>query len=237
MGLEFNEKNHRYSFDGVELISANQFISLFHEPFEEKKIAYMVAKKRGTTMRNVIAEWNQIKADGTSIHELCEELIINGEIKKYSPRFRKKLQSAILFLKDQFSQHEIGQLVTEKQLYDLDYNIAGTADIISINDKKKTISVFDWKTNNKIDLESYQNKTFDDPIQHLAYTKYNKYCLQLSIYGYMLQKMYPDYVVQELAFINIRDDGFVKYNTPYMYSDIQKMLDYHKKRQLTIHEV
>ncbi len=229
MGLTFDEKKHVYKYDGKKLESANKLISNFHEPFDEKKIANIVAKKRGTTVKQVMIEWWKSRKKGDQIHDLCESLIINKEVNDCPEEFKGHIYSASLFLKDRLKSKDMDNVYAEKQLYNLDYGIAGTADVVFIDKKNKVIKIYDWKTNNKLETTSYNNKTMYEPLTHLVDSKYTRYCLQLSLYAYMLEQMYPDFKIQELAFVHLTDKGYKVFNTPYLKTDILNMLNEYKR--------
>lgn len=227
--LIFDPKNHEYKYNDQILDSVNYVISHYQEPFDGQKIAKIVARRDGKSVKSVFGEWKRIREEGTEIHNLCEDLLNNKEIscdEKYIP----KLLAAKQFVEYNIKDNDLKNLRTEMQLYNLHYGIAGTADVVLLDGKNKRICVYDWKTNTKIDTESYNNKRLYNPINHLIDSKYTKYSLQLSMYAYMLNELYKDYTIQELAFVHVKNDGYVKYNSPFMKHEVTSILEDYKKR-------
>jgi hypothetical protein len=72
--------------------------------------------------------------------------------------------------------------------------ICGQSDLVEVvNDK---INIIDYKTNKKIDTESYKNwdgisDKLQHPVSHIDDCNFNHYALQLSIYMYIMLKHNP----------------------------------------------
>ena len=195
--ITFDSKKHSYFAGETPLISVSQLLNFFHEEFDEGMISTMVARKRGIKPWQVRAEWKAKQKFGTVVHNLCEELIINKTVDNCSSEHEPYVKSAILFLKDRFSDKQIDEILSEKIMSDVDNNLAGTCDIIYIDHERKQICLFDWKVMDKMEKVSFGNKMMFKPIEYLPDTRYTKYSLQLSFYAYMAKLLYPDYEIQE----------------------------------------
>jgi len=226
MDVTFKSRNHEYLYGDIKLISVSKLIEQYHEPFNEKMIAAIVARKKGLPIKAILSDWKRARDDGTEVHKLCEELLTNKELYNINDKYRPYVENAFKFLTS-FTKDEINMITPEMLLYSIDDGVAGTSDIVLINHKKKYICVYDWKKVDKFDMLSYNNKTMHMPINHLVDTKYNKYSLQLSIYAYMLQLKYPEYVIQEIAFIQLTNETYRKYNTPYLKTDVINLLKHY----------
>ena len=113
--------------------------------------------------------------------------------------------------------------------------IAGQIDLLV--KKGKNIIVGDYKTNKEIKMKSFfDSKTKSSvkmkfPLNNLDDTNYWHYCLQLSTYAWMLQKLNPDFVIEDLVMIHIdHKDKMTIYHLPYLKNEVEKMLAFYKKQ-------
>jgi hypothetical protein len=110
--------------------------------------------------------------------------------------------------------------------------LCGQADkvFIGTDERGRFVDIDDYKTNNKIKRFAFKNEdtgrptTFKDPISHLHSHHINKYGLQVSLYGWMLEQ----------HGFRVRNTGFTHINelirVPYMKSEIESMVkDYSTK--------
>lgn len=113
--------------------------------------------------------------------------------------------------------------------------IAGQIDLLV--KKGNNIIIGDFKTNKEIKLKSfYDSKTKSSvkmkyPLNNLDDTNYWHYCLQLSTYAWMMQKLNPDFVIEDLVMIHIdHSDNMTIYHLPYLKTEVEKMLAFYKKQ-------
>lgn len=113
--------------------------------------------------------------------------------------------------------------------------IAGQIDLLV--KKGNNIIVGDYKTNKEIKMKSFfDSKTKSSvkmkfPLNNLDDTNYWHYCLQLSTYAWMLQKLNPDFVIEDLVMIHIDyKDKMTIYHLPYLKNEVEKMLAFYKKQ-------
>ena len=113
--------------------------------------------------------------------------------------------------------------------------IAGQIDLLV--KKGNNIIVGDYKTNKEIKMKSFfDSKTKSSvkmkfPLNNLDDTNYWHYCLQLSTYAWMLQKLNPDFVIEDLVMIHIdHKDKMTIYHLPYLKPEVEKMLAFYKKQ-------
>jgi hypothetical protein len=120
-------------------------------------------------------------------------------------------------------------LLVEEKLYNHSYKLAGTADIIRLEDKGG-FSVFDLKTNKKFNLYNQYSEYLLSPLSHLSACEYITYTLQLSLYAFMYQSMTGRNVNQlGIIYYNKEEKDFLYYPAPYMKADVQNLLDYYAK--------
>lgn len=113
--------------------------------------------------------------------------------------------------------------------------IAGQIDLLV--KKGNNIIVGDYKTNKEIKMKSFfDSKTKSSvkmkfPLNNLDDTNYWHYCLQLSTYAWMIQKLNPDFVIEDLVMIHIdHKDKMTIYHLPYLKNEVEKMLAFYKKQ-------
>ena len=112
--------------------------------------------------------------------------------------------------------------------------IAGQIDLLVKKGNK--IIIADWKTNKKIDTKSYfNNKTKTSvkmkfPLNNLDDVNYWHYTLQLSTYAWMIQKVNPEFIIEDLVLVHFdHSDNMTVYHLPYLKEEVIKMLNHFKK--------
>lgn len=92
-------------------------------------------------------------------------------------------------------------------------------------------------TNKKIETKSYfdvKNKKsvmMKFPLNNLQDCNYWHYCLQLSTYAWMIQKLNPDFIIDDLVLVHFdHNDVMTVYHLPYLKEEVQKMLAFYKKQ-------
>ena len=113
--------------------------------------------------------------------------------------------------------------------------IAGQIDLLV--KKGNNIIIGDYKTNKEIKMKSFfDSKTKSSvkmkfPLNNLEDSNYWHYCLQLSTYAWMLQKLNPDFIIEDLVMIHIdHKDKMTIYHLPYLKNEVEKMLAFYKKQ-------
>lgn len=112
--------------------------------------------------------------------------------------------------------------------------IAGQIDLLV--KEGNHITICDYKTNNKISQHSgfdTHNKTrvmMKYPLNNLEDCNFYHYTLQLSTYAWMVQKLNPDFVIDDLILIHFpHEGGQVIYHLDYLKKEVESMLRYYKK--------
>ena len=113
--------------------------------------------------------------------------------------------------------------------------IAGQIDLLV--KKGNHIIIGDWKTNKKIETKSYfDSKTKSSvkmkyPLNNLDECNYSHYNLQLSTYAWMIQKLNPDFIIDDLVLVHFdHNDKMTVYHMPYLKEEVEKMLAFYKKQ-------
>lgn len=235
-----DEASHRYfNRDGHEYLSVSKFRGLFKEPFN-KAAAYNCAGKneyKDMSPEEVLIYWEAYgkeRADiGTNIHKAIELFFDTTTILPENEILRPALLNISSKYRDYYRTYN------EVILYDNESMVAGTTDkpLVTTSAKDSIIDITDWKTNkdgvNQIDLDKHgkrKNKYMLHCLSHLIDSSYNDYAIQLSIYGYLLQKktgrkigkLCIHYINPENPLINY------KIPLPYMLNDVKLMFEWYK---------
>lgn len=112
--------------------------------------------------------------------------------------------------------------------------LAGQIDLLVKKGNK--IVILDFKTNKKIETKSFfDSKTKSSvkmkyPLNTLDDTNYYHYCLQLSTYAWMIQKINPEFEIEDLVIYHIdHNNKTTIYHIPYLKEEVIKMLSFYKK--------
>jgi hypothetical protein len=202
-------------------------VSKFKEKgFKDKNLEYKVIQRQNYYIQ-LWSENTRLACErGSSIHDSLEGAINHAR--------------EVLFDRTPLRVYEgeknrqippLGQtgIYTEMYLWSDEHKVAGKSDVVLIP-KYGRVRIKDYKTNKKLSDEAFDNQTFLGPLSHIPYTKIHTYTLQLSIYGYMMERW--GFRVEDLEIIHITDDAEPKSINLYYYKDEAKaLLDHYKSGQ------
>ena len=167
--IEFNEKDHIYTKNGIVLPSVTQIMQPLYEAVYGK--ANMNASDNG-------------KSKGKEIHRAIDDYCEFGMI-DISEEYRPYLDNFIRYI----DEHQYEIVASEVMLYHSVYNYAGTIDIIVTN-KKGEYGMIDNKTGDlqpklhAIQLQAYTDLWLANKMPEIAF----KVALGLSDKGYKEHK-------------------------------------------------
>lgn len=230
---------HKYFHDvtGEEYMSVSKFFSLFKKPFD-KSIAYNCAGKGdyvGMTAEEVLNHWEvygKERADvGTRVHNSLELFSNTTTILPEN----HDLRPAILNIASQYKGYY--RQYNEVVLSDDEFKIAGTSDKVFLvnSNKDSPIDIGDYKSNLKgihqVDLDKKGqpvHKWMLHCLDWLVDSKYNGYALQLSVYGYMVEKLTGKKIRKLFIHYINPDNPLINYQIPlpYMRLEVQAMFEW-----------
>ena len=200
--VAFNDKSHTYFNGEKKLISVTTFINNYKNKFDSDFFSKKIALRDNKTQELVLKEWSD-KAKksceiGTAIHKIFEDYvnnkysILNNNFEfnflelpaDYNLEFLEKSKIAIKFINDFFITKRLIPVYTEHIVYD--NNLAGQVDMIC-KDINENYYIIDFKTNEKIEINSY-NKKLKGIFKDIDDSVFYHYSLQLSIYKQMFNK-------------------------------------------------
>jgi hypothetical protein len=227
--IEYDAINHKYYYNGKELMGVTDYLKSFTAPFDASSIAKKCAEPWGMEAEDIQAMWNQngniTSMFGTAVHEAIEHYLtyskLRGEaaIPKH-PVLRKIVTEFLEIYHDE-------EQVSEVLVTDVANGFCGRTD--SIAERRKQIGyeirkdgehtpayetklvVQDWKINIESEVEDRKYK-LKAPFDNLPPTKLSKYQVQMSMYANMLEHSGMD--VADFAEVYVYEDKWIKYELP-----------------------
>lgn len=189
--IKFYPEPHVYTIDNTPAPSASTIIAKFFPEFDSVYWSNRKAPELGMTPDEVALMWRTkgetAAKDGTFLHEQIENFFLNQEYEK--PEEFHLFES---FVKE---NNHIKPYRTEWRIFDEHHHIAGTIDLISKN--ANGYEMYDWKRSKKV-VNSFNGEPIKinqwqkgvGQLSDIDDTSYNRYCLQQSLYKYILEKNY-----------------------------------------------
>jgi hypothetical protein len=221
----FNEEKHLYTSaeTNEEYISVTTLLNKYKHPFDKDKHSLRVAEREGVSQELVLEMWDKenkkATTRGTKIHKLMENYVSFGEKEEDYNWLYKSYDKAISYTVDKFKK-----IYSENLLYNVEYKVAGTADLIY--DHGDFFTIGDFKTNKKFNFTSTFNDFFKAPIDHLPYCEFNNYALQMSMYAYMYEKT-SGKKCKKIVVFYLEEDKWRPIHCNYLKSDIQNILNHY----------
>lgn len=217
--FKFDPISHSYTYVNLDtgkpiqiFESVSGFISQFKPPFDSDKIAGYVAKSRGITKEEVLAEWKQIAKEGTDlgtfVHEWIEDFY-NGKNPDIPPldydvefeiamdnidpmgSWEERIYDRVTKFKKIYEDrlYKLEAKQQEFRIFSRKWGIAGTLDALFYLDPHYYIG--DWKTNKKFtdnDHKDGRRQKMLYPFEDLWDNNLNGYSIQISMYRLMLEE-------------------------------------------------
>ncbi|MBG6110979.1 hypothetical protein IWX84_001861 [Flavobacterium sp. CG_9.10] len=232
--IVFDAINHRYYVDGnADTISVSQLVDKFFPEFDSVAAASKLNPSHelhGLPIETIIKKWKDkgIEAAelGTKLHLQIENYYKNFPVDNNSIEYE-------YFLKFKEKYSTMIPHRTEWRIFDEDYLIAGTIDMIYKKDDG-SYYMFDWKRSEKVVNKDGSVKTSDPSqyftryacgnLNHLTDDSYYKYALQQNIYCYILENKYG-YRISSLNLLILHPnyDTFHWIKLPNMKNEVEYM--------------
>lgn len=241
----FYEDKHEYIEVDEPYTSMTTFIDKFKHKEDWEEIAKKYAKKNGNTWQYWLNKWNLNKENSARVGSIVHR-------RKEDEAYREPGWNHIQV--NEKGNKKIGLdlsnlspgLYPELIVYDHKYKIAGQADRVIITQGKK-VHIKDYKTSKEIkkepiiyfdvDKKRRVRKRLLPPVSHLDANNFSTYSLQLSGYGFILERW--GYKIASLEIIHLKmkgrqDPDFfekgiyeieeeVVYPVPYLRREVQMM--------------
>lgn len=240
--VDYDDAQHLYSIAGRRYVSASQLVEKFTPPFDGPVVAERYAQKNGQTAQYWLDKWaeknEKSKVRGNRIHN-TQEVISHGAM-------IERIDGKILPVHG-FEEEGIPWIkrpdgvYIEKKVWHHGYKIAGRADRIiltgGVGHPQRYANVEDHKTNETLHFTSWQNpktgnyKMLLPPLGHIMDSNWNHYCLQLSLYMFMLE--YQGFLPGNMTVIYYphptKEDPVpekIRYPVPYMKKEVLMMCNF-----------
>lgn len=221
----FIEDGHYYLCNGKRVgISTTGLIAQYEQEFDSDTISQQVANKKGISQKEVLEEWRienlHSTIKGSFIHEFAQSLWEGKEYKFDYSKVPKEIDidrlkndiiklipQAINFYNDYKDIYEL--IGCEIYLGDEEYDECGATDQMMLNKNTGEIVIIDYKTNKKIEYESFRHKKMLIPLQEFDDCNYIHYSFQLNDYKYKFEKN-TNLKVNEtfIVYFNINADNY-----------------------------
>lgn len=198
----FNE-DYFSKYKAIELCDFDNFKKIkkqygFSKVVDVYEIENKFSEKYINAQTQILTEWKDKNSKsilkGLKLHKEKEQEILNQKFFLFE---NKKYNLAELFIE----KNNKNSVYPELLIYDHHFKIAGQCDLI-LKDSDNNITIIDYKTNEKIETKNPFQK-MKEPINHLEQCNFNTYCLQLSFYGYMLER--KGFNIKDLYIMHIPD--------------------------------
>jgi very-short-patch-repair endonuclease len=233
--IKFYPEPHIYTIDNTPAPSASTIIAKFFPEFDPVEAIFKMKngvawgpehKYWGKSDEELIKEWKDkgesSAIKGTFLHEQIENF--------YLEQAYEKTEEFHLFESFVSDHNHIIPYRTEWRIFDEQHHIAGTIDLISKNDNG--YEMYDWKRSEKVvskfNGEIIKNNKWQKGVGQLADiddTSYNRYCLQQSLYKYILEKNYGLKVSKMYLIVLYPEyDRYYKVEVPYWQDKAEYIL-------------
>jgi len=206
-----------------QFTSVTEFIYQFFRKFDQQKIAKKLTSEHpkyiDMTIDQLIEQWSKGAKRGTIVHNELELFINEGVEPKH-----ELATTGREWIKDK-QKNPDNIFHSEVIVYSKKLAIAGTIDLLIHNKKSDTYHLIDWKTNKRIDEQSFGGKKgILKSTEHLDDCNFNHYSLQLSFYRYILENHYGLKVDKQLLF-HLKRNNYKIYDINYHKEDLVDMLE------------
>lgn len=243
---EYNQWRKQVGWRGADKIDLWKYLKTYNNVFADKEETKQVvldmckafALKHGTEVvskQGMLDKWHLKSAEalekGSAYHDGEEEML------------RMKYNYTHDWNNIDLSYPNLTRgKYPELRLYNHEYKIAGSADLIEVSGDKGTFDIEDYKTSAKIDYDSWLNPWTNQksmmkyPIEDLADCNYIHYTLQLSLYAWMMEEL--GYTPNRLFIRHVMIDKgrvvkrFKSIETNYLRKAIIKMLKHYAETTL-----
>jgi len=256
--MRFYDDNHTYFEADRQYTSVSKVIHELQRPKDWKAIAKKYAKDHSMAIEEVETKWKEKNTKainrGKKYHAEQQntkneagiitlgnhELIVRFNPVELFPPNEQDPSTERYFIEQPDCKLENNTLYTEYMVWDEETGICGTADEVYVIDD--TIYVEDHKTNESIDKEGFYNaktgrEKLRQPVGHLDDCNWSHYCIQTSLYMYMLWKRNKHLKVGKINLNHVifdEEDNPIRINkmeVPYLRSEVQRIREWWKSRK------
>ena len=223
--IAFYPENHLYTIDNISAPSVTTIISKFFPEFDTVYWSNRKSFELGLPPEEIALQWKKkgekAAQKGTFLHEQIEKYYLQQQYQ----------QTEEFHLFEQFANehNHLKPYRSEWRIFDEDFHIAGTIDLIVENNG--VFEIYDWKRSKKVVSIYGKPITENDwqcgigKLQDIPDTSYNRYSLQQSLYRYILERKY-DLKISKMYLIVLHPnyEQYYKVEVPYLKNQAEYML-------------
>lgn len=223
--IVFDPEWHTYTLDGKRLTSVTKLIYGLKPPFKADYWAEKKAAERGVSKEVILKEWDDNKKasteKGTKVHKYIEDTLLgraNGPTDDLLA-LNTKLPEMVAF--DQFwsqGKEFLDPQQVEWVIGDQGLGIAGTTDVVFLNQRSGKLVLCDWKTGSKFNTAN-RFQRLAAPFEDLDDCEIYTYSLQSSLYRLIIERNSDSRL----------DDGYIVHLNSQGYCEIHKAVDYRER--------
>ena len=230
--LTFNEEQHIYTINGdSNYISVTTWVHNHFEKFDADEIINKMMNSKywyknkyyGKTINEIKQLWenNRINAAelGTKLHYDIEAYYNNYPQDNYSIEYK-------YFINFNENNNHLKPYRTEWMIYDEELKIAGSIDMVFINDDN-SLMIYDWKrSKNIIKTKSFLTFSNNEVISHIPDTNFWHYSIQLNTYKAIIEKNYNK-IINKMVLVCLHPDNndYIIYNVPNLQDEILSLFN------------
>jgi len=224
--IKFLEEPHEYWIEEIQYLSVTTFLKKYHEEFNAELISTKMSRGNYFKKAKLLCEWSVSAPWGTYIHRLLELHCMGHaiDVNHIEPQLMEGIR-----LIDQLKEEGWIIAIPEMRVFHEESKLCGTADLIMVHkDNPKLIKIVDHKTCKTIPRTAFGCKMCYAPIEHLDDCKEMHYQLQLSVYGYFIRTVFPDYEIDSLELLHLaKDSPGKRIKLDYMEEDAAKVVKHY----------
>lgn len=206
--VKFTEEGHKYTSTdtaNIKWTSVTTAIHHFGQEFDSDIVAKQVAAKKsskwyGMSVSDIQTQWKATNTYslqlGTWYHKMMEDSILSHD-SIVTDDVEMKIVKPIMIDNEKHAPVQRLQnntMYPEHLTYLKSVGIIGQSDLVEV--VNGYLNIGDYKTNKEIKFQSFKkwdtgHQMMKPPFHHLQDCNYNHYCLQLSLYMYMILKHNP----------------------------------------------
>lgn len=223
-----------WQIEKKSLLNSRKFDPLILDTYDIKEVEFN--KLQQGILDDWAAENTKSCERGTKIHSELENSLYkkarNIDLKKYEigGKFECRKDYTDLDLDEAVYPEYLIHYISK----DKTFAIAGQIDLLV--KKGNHLILGDYKTNKKIEQKGFFNSKTKSttkmkfPLNTLDDVNYNHYALQLSTYAWIMQKINPEFIIEDLVLIHFdHSDNMTIYHVPYLKNEVERMLIFYKK--------
>jgi hypothetical protein len=192
--IKFYPEPHVYTVDGIPFKSVSGLISKYFPKFDSYGQAARLSPRNslyGLPVEEIVGRWD---AKGKTSAE--EGTYLHAQIENYYLGKSYDRPAEFEYFEDFHKVHShLKPYRSEWRVFDEEMQVAGTIDFVA--KEGRAFDMYDWKRTRKVvDFEG-DPITWDSygkygigPLSSISDTSYNRYCIQQTIYRYILEKNY-----------------------------------------------